>query len=77
MPETSSKPPWPSLRSNTLRWRLAIEPWISSWFVARHASSYGVPFTRVSGDRATTCRQKKLSRSTAARPSRVNMPLTT
>ena len=44
----------PSLRRSTLRCRFAIEPCTSNWFIARHASSYGVPFMRVSGDRATT-----------------------
>ncbi len=67
MPETSSKPPVPSLRSSTLRWRLAIDWWISSWLIARQASSYGVPFTGVSGDCATTCRQKNPSRSGSPR----------
>ncbi len=42
------------------------------------ASSYGVPVWRTSGERAVTCRQKKLSTSTScSSPSRVNMPLTT
>ncbi len=41
-------------------------------------SSYGVPVWRTSGERAVTCRQKKLSTSTACSSlSRVNMPFTT
>ncbi len=68
LPRPRRSPPWPSLRRNTLRWRLAIEPWIRSWLIARHASSYGVPLTRVSGERATTCRQKKPSRSSRLLP---------
>jgi len=69
----------PLFRSRTSRSWLACDPCrISNRFVARHASSYGVPTCRVSGDRAVTCRQKKLSMLTSSSPgARVNIPLTT